>query len=143
MISRYRNLVVSLTCRVMVPFIFLFGIYVIMFGHYGPGGGFQGGAILASGVMLLRLSMGRQATIRRFPPQSGLIMGAIGLLIYGGTGLAALLAGGRYLDYSYLPLPGVPGPERRYLGILFVEIGVALGVFGVLFSIFDSLTKEE
>jgi hypothetical protein len=34
-------------------------------------------------------------------------------------------------------------PDRRYYGILFVELGVALGVFGVLTSIFDSLTKEK
>ncbi len=72
----------------------------------------------------------------------GLILGAIGLLIYGGTGLAALLAGGNFLDYSALPIP-VSEAERRYYGILFVDIGVAFGVFGVLLSIFDSLTKEK
>jgi len=143
MISKYRNLVVSLACRIMVPFIFLFGLYVIMFGHYGPGGGFQGGTILAAGVILLRLSLGREATIKKFSPQLSLILGAIGLLIYAGTGITALLCGGNYLDYSYLPLSGVSDAERRYYGILFVEIGVGLGVFGVLLSIFDNLTKED
>jgi multicomponent Na+:H+ antiporter subunit B len=126
MISKYRSLVVSLACRTMAPFIFLFGLYVIM-----------------AGVILLRMSLGREATIKKFPPQLSLILGAIGLLIYAGTGLTALLCGGNYLDYSYLPLPGVSSEERRYYGILFVEIGVALGVFGVLLSIFDTLTKEE
>jgi len=143
MIIKYRDLIVSLACRVMAPFIFIFGLYVIMFGHYSPGGGFQGGAILASGIILLRMSLGREATLKKFPPRLGLILGSIGLLIYAGTGLAALLAGGEYLDYSFLPIPGASAAERRYLGILFVEIGVALGVFGVLFSIFDSLTERE
>ena len=142
MINKYRNLIVSLAVRVIFPFIFLFGIYVIFFGHYSPGGGFQGGTILAADVILLRLALGRQATYKRFPPQMGLILGAVGLLIYAGTGLTVLLAGGNYLDYSWLPIP-VSEAERRYYGILFVDIGVAFAVFGVLLSIFDSLTKEN
>jgi multicomponent Na+:H+ antiporter subunit B len=143
MISRYHSLIVSLACRVIAPFMFLFGLYVLMFGHYSPGGGFQGGTILAADVIMLRMALGREATYKKFPPEMGLILGAIGVLIYGGTGLVALLAGGNFLDYSWLPLPGVPAPERRYYGILSVEIGVCLGVFGVLLSIFDSLTKEK
>jgi len=142
MIAKYRDLIVSLACRLMVPFMFLFGFYVTMFGHYGPGGGFQGGTIMASGVILLRLSLGRQATIKKFPLELGHIVGVIGLLIYSATGLISILAGGEYLNYAYLPIPGMSGAERQHLGILFVEIGVALGVFGVLLSIFDSLTKE-
>jgi multicomponent Na+:H+ antiporter subunit B len=142
MIIRYRNIIVGIAVRLMAPFVFLFGIYVIMFGHYSPGGGFQGGTILAANVILLRLALGRKSTYKKFPPEMGLILGAIGLLIYGGTGLAALLAGGNFLDYSSLPIP-VSEAERRYYGILFVDIGVAFGVFGVLLSIFDSLTKEK
>ena len=105
MITRYRNIIVGIAVRVMAPFIFLFGIYVIMFGHYSPGGGFQGGTILAADVILLRLALGRKTTYKKFPPQMWLILGAIGVLIYGGTGLAALLAGGNFHDYSYLPIP--------------------------------------
>jgi multicomponent Na+:H+ antiporter subunit B len=142
MITRYRSLIVSLACRVMAPFIFLYGIYVIMFGHYSPGGGFQGGTILAADVILMRMILGREVTYKKFPPQMGLILGAIGLIIYAGTGLAAVLAGGNFLDYSFLPI-GVPTPERRYYGILSVDIGIALAVFGVLLSIFDSLSKEN
>ncbi len=143
MIAKYYNLIVCLACRVMAPFILLYGIYIIFFGHYSPGGGFQGGTILAADVIMMRMVLGKKATYKKFPPQLGLILGGIGLLIYGGTGLVAMLAGGNFLDYSFLPIPGVTGPEKRYYGILFVEIGVALGVFGVLLSIFDSLTKEK
>jgi multicomponent Na+:H+ antiporter subunit B len=142
MITRYRSLIVSMACRVMAPFIFVYGIYVIMFGHYSPGGGFQGGTILAADVILMRMILGRELTYKKFPPQMGLILGAIGLIIYAGTGLAAVLAGGNFLDYSFLPI-GVPTPERRYYGIFFVDIGIALAVFGVLLSIFDSLAKEN
>ena len=143
MLARYNNLIVNIACRVIVPFIFLYGIYVTIFGHYSPGGGFQGGTILAAGVILMRLGLGRRATYKKYPPQMGLILGTIGLLIYGGTGLVTVLAGGNFLDYSFLPIPGMNDPERHYYGILFVEIGIALGVFGALTSIFDSLTREK
>lgn len=142
MITRYRSLIVSLACRVMAPFVFVYGIYVIMFGHYSPGGGFQGGTILAANVILMRMILGKEVTYRKFPPQMGLILGAIGLIIYAGTGLAAVLAGGNFLDYSFLPFE-IPTPERRYYGIFIVDIGIALAVFGVLLSIFDSLSKEN
>jgi multicomponent Na+:H+ antiporter subunit B len=142
MISKYRSLIVSMACRVITPFIFVYGLYVIMFGHYSPGGGFQGGTILAADVILMRMILGRKVTYKKFPPQMGLILGAIGLLIYAGTGLATVFAGGNFLDYSYLPI-GVPAPERRYYGILCVDIGIAFAVFGVLLSIFDSLSKEK
>jgi multicomponent Na+:H+ antiporter subunit B len=143
MVGKYQSIIVSMTCRLMVPFIFMYALYVIFFGHYSPGGGFQGGTVLAAAVIMMRMVLGKKDSYRRFPPQLGLILGGIGLLIYGGTGLVALLAGGNFLDYAQLPIPGLSDPDRRYYGILFVEIGVALGVFGVLLSIFDSLTKEK
>ncbi len=143
MITRYENVVVEMACRIMAPFIFLFGLYVIAHGHYSPGGGFQGGAILAGTVILLRLSMGTERTSQSFPPKIGPILGAVGLLIYAGTGLAALIHGGMYLDYSFLPIPGVSGAYLRYLGILIVEIGVGMGVFGIMLAIFDNLVEVK
>ncbi len=38
-------------CRILYPFILLFGFYVIINGHNTPGGGFQGGAILATAIL--------------------------------------------------------------------------------------------
>ena len=140
--TRYENIVVELACRVTIPFILLFGVYVVTHGHYSPGGGFQGGAILAASVILLRISMGRERTSKKFPPKLAPVLGAIGLLIYAGTGLITLFFGGMYLDYAYLPIPGVSEASLRYLGILIVEVGVALAVFGVLLSIFDYLIGD-
>lgn len=40
--------------------IILFGIYIIIFGHLTPGGGFAGGVILASSYVLLMLAFGRE-----------------------------------------------------------------------------------
>jgi len=143
MICRFNSLIVNIGCRIIVPFIFIYGLYVIVFGHYSAGGGFQGGIILAAGVILMRLCVDRKTTYKKYPPRMGLILGAIGVIIYASTGIVTMLAGGNYLDYAFLPIQGMDIPDRRYYGILIVELGVALGVFGVMTSIFDSLTKEK
>ncbi len=141
MITRYDNVVVDIICRAMAPFILLFALYVITHGHYSPGGGFQGGAIMAASVMLLRLSLGKARTRRMFSSRLALILGAVGLLIYVGTGLLALIWGGMFLEYAHLPIPGLTDAYLRYYGIQIVEIGIALAVFGILVSIFDSLVE--
>ncbi len=140
--NKYENIVVELAARITVPFIFLFGLYVIAHGHYSPGGGFQGGAILAASVMLLRLSLGKERSQKKFPTRVATVLGAVGLIIYAGTGLLTVFMGGMFLDYSYLPLFHMHEAELRYFGILIVEIGVALGVFGVMVTIFDYLVGD-
>ena len=55
MITRQQSVIVKTVCRILVPFIQMFGLYVIMHGHSSPGGGFQGGVILGSSFILLSL----------------------------------------------------------------------------------------
>jgi hypothetical protein len=53
-----------------------------------------------------------------------------------------MLFGGEFLDYGHLPLLGMAEANRRAMGILFVETGVALAVTGVMVSIFDDLAPD-
>ena len=54
------NLIIRVSARMMVPFIQLFGLYVIVHGHYSPGGGFQGVTLkLCQGWMKLTQSSSR------------------------------------------------------------------------------------
>jgi multicomponent Na+:H+ antiporter subunit B len=50
--------IVKTTANVLFPFSMIFGLYVIAHGHLTPGGGFQGGAIVASGCALLLVAYG-------------------------------------------------------------------------------------
>jgi multicomponent Na+:H+ antiporter subunit B len=117
----------------------LFALYVITHGHYGPGGGFQGGVILGASIILQRLYLGTEVSHRRFSPQLALILGASGMLIFMLAGLVPMATGGAFLDYGHLPIPGVTGAPLRSLGILIVEIGIAFSVFGTMVLLFDSL----
>jgi len=64
-------------------------------------------------------------------------------LIYGLTGIIPMAFGASFLDYAYLPITWVQGAELRALGILIVELGIGLTVFGTLVLIFDSLVGER
>lgn len=138
-----QNPVVEGVSRFLVPFIQIFALYVITHGHYGPGGGFQGGVILAASTMLLRLALGEEYEHRRFSPTLATIVAAVGILIYAAAGLLPLAWGGNFLDYAYLPIPGLSSAELRYHGILIVETGVGLVVWGTLVTLFDHLLGKE
>jgi len=143
MLTLYKNIVVDLISRFMVIPLVLFAFYILANGHHSPGGGFQAGAMLAASVMLLRLTEGREYAHQKFPPKLAIILGGIGLLIYAGTGIIAIVSGGNFLDYGHLPIPWLSAPFLRYFGILIVEIGITLGVFGAMVAIFDNLIKEQ
>lgn len=141
--SEHESVIVQIICSLLVPFIQIFALYVVFHGHYGPGGGFQGGVLLAVSVILQRLYQGKEASCKKFPPQLGMIFAAVGMIIWGLTGILPMVAGGAFLDYSYLAIPWVHGAELRSLGIMIVEIGVTFTVFGTLVLLFDVLVGER
>ena len=141
--KRFQSIIVQTICSLLIPFIQIFALYIIIHGHYGPGGGFQGGVLLAVSIILQRLYLGKEISYKRFPPKLALALGAIGMLIYGLAGIIPLAMGGSFLDYAYLPIPWVHGAELRALGILIVELGIGLAVFGTLVLIFDNLVGER
>lgn len=141
---RYDSVIVDLVVRILVPFIQVFALYVVAHGHYSPGGGFQGGAILAASVLLLRLSLGQEYAAGRFPIKVMLPLGGVGVLIYALNGVLVMPLGGNFLDYGQLPLPGgLDEAHIRAWGSLFIEIGVAVGVLGIMVSILDDLLGRE
>jgi multicomponent Na+:H+ antiporter subunit B len=140
MIERSESPIVSVVGRMVVPLIQLFALYVLFHGHYGPGGGFQGGAMLAASIMLLRLTVGGSSSELQFKKVWGTPVGSMGTFIFSGIGLIALGYGGQYLDHAYLPF-GMEEAKVRSLGILLIEIGVAVALVGTLVAIFDDLVE--
>jgi multicomponent Na+:H+ antiporter subunit B len=136
------NPITTLISSIVAPFIMLFALYVIFHGHYSPGGGFQGGTLLAASIILLRISLGSELGQMQFPSRVGTPLGSVGVLIYFGTGLTTMFLGGRFLDYSFLPVARTAAMKRSW-GILFVEIGVGLAVTAILVAIYDDLLGED
>lgn len=127
------NLVLRVVSKFLIPLIILFALYVQFHGDYGPGGGFQAGVIFASAFFLYALVFGLDAARRAMPPKVLQLLASFGVLLYAGTGVAAILAGGAFLDYNRLASDPVAG---QHLGILLIELGVGITVASVMLLIF-------
>jgi len=136
MIITYEDIIIKTLTRVLAPFLQLYALYVIAHGHYSPGGGFQGGVILAASFILMVISFGLDMARRRLSEKVDIIFLCLGLIIYSGTGALCLALGGNFLDYRELTkLLPVTIAKARALGILFVETGVGFGVMAVMTSL--------
>ncbi len=141
--TQFHSPIVLLGARLLSPYIMVFGWYVIFHGHYSPGGGFQGGALLAASILLIRVSGGRMVSRKQLQEYLNTPLAIIGVLIYFLTGLVAMISGGYFLDYGQLPIPGMEPYWLRYTGILIIEVGIGLTVMAILVMIYDNMVKGE
>lgn len=135
--------IILLLSRVISPYIMLFGMYVVFHGHYSPGGGFQGGAMLAASILLIRIAVDEKVNQMHFNKTLGIPLGAVGVLVFFGTGLISLLLGGYFLDYHLLPIPWLEAHDLRNAGILIIEVAIGLAVMTILVSIYDNLLEDD
>lgn len=135
-----HDLILRVIAKLLIPFILLFALYVAFHGDFGPGGGFQAGAILAAAVIFYALIFGLADTRKLVPESIIESMMALGVLAFGTVGVAGLLLGGNFLDYFVLDRNPVVGQHR---GIFWVELGVAVSVAGVMLKIFYMFTDHN
>lgn len=132
--------VLRVIAKMLIPAILLFALYVQFHGDFGPGGGFQAGVIFAAGIILYALIFGLDAARAVIPPWVTRVLMAGGVLLYLGVGVAAMLMGGNFLDYTAL---GEHAHEGQHLGIMLVELGVGMTVTSVMLVLFYSFTGER
>ena len=137
-----QDLIITTACRLLIPFLQLFALYVIAHGHHSPGGGFQGGVILGSSIILFAISHDLRTSLSRISEKGTGLLCAIGAFLFAGTGALCLLLGGNFLDYSILSkiLPLDPVAARSF-GILIVEVGVGMAVMGSLIWIYGNVSS--
>lgn len=133
------DLVLRIGVKLILPFILLFALYVQFHGELGPGGGFQAGVITAGMVILFALVFGVKAAKRIAPQALVERMVPLGVLMYAGTGVAGILTGVNYLDYSRL---GPDSPHGHEYGIFAVEVGVLVTVSATMTAIFYAFVKR-
>ena len=129
-----HHLILRVVTKLLVGVIMLYAFYVQFHGDYSPGGGFQAGVIMAVAFILYGLVFSVEAAQKVLPPWLVHKAVAAGLLLYAGTGVAAMVFGFGYLDYNaFNPQHPVHGQE---LGILLVEGGVGITVTAVMVTIY-------
>jgi multicomponent Na+:H+ antiporter subunit B len=127
------DLIIRVAAKLLLPFILLFALYVQFHGDYGPGGGFQAGVIAAAMIILYAIVFGLGSARKVVPPIVLEVMIPLGALLYTGVGVASMLMGGEFLNYSVL---AHDAPHGQHLGILLVELGVFITVAGTMTIIF-------
>ena len=138
--------VIRFMSGILAPMIFVYGAYIIMHGHLTPGGGFQGGAIVASGVMLLIVAYGAEAIHHKFKEKHIVLMESAGSLLFIGLGFAGLfvtfffnfLVGSPLL--GHIPPTGANSGDFMTSGVLAlmnlaVGLKVSAGISSVLLTI--------
>lgn len=139
------DIIIKTVCRIIIPLIQIYALYVVAHGDFSPGGGFQGGVIFGSSLILLAISYDLKTLVARARVREKIFgsLAAIGVLIYVGIGVACMVMGGNFLDYSKL-VPIVPyDPHHiRALGMLGVEIGVGIAVAAVMVIIYVNIVSE-
>lgn len=86
--------------RILVPLIMLLGVYIFVNGHLTPGGGFQGGAILASATLLLLLT----SPLRHFSHRLIYVLESISGLVFVAIGVLGIFFASGFLDNRILPI---------------------------------------
>jgi multicomponent Na+:H+ antiporter subunit B len=121
--------------RILYPIMLMFGIYIIINGHLSPGGGFQGGAIVATAILILYyIDITKEITINRI-----LLIEKLLFLLLLGVSTISLFTRGE-LFTNFIPLDGSIEHKQIYLVIMNILIGtkVSLG----LVAVFTAFLKE-
>ena len=138
---RKTSEILETAARVITPVIFLFGAYVFINGHLTPGGGFQGGAILASGLVLMLLANPlkkvNHTIISMLESISGfsfVLLGVLGILLAGGFLDNTILGIG---DFGKLISAGA-------IPVIYIFIGLKVGseLSGIVSNLQET-QKEE
>jgi multicomponent Na+:H+ antiporter subunit B len=110
--------------RLLVPLILLLGVYVFVNGHLTPGGGFQGGAVLASAMLLALLA----DPLKRFSHRLIAAVESTAGLVFVGLGLLGIVLAGGFLDNRFLPI-GTLGElfSAGAIPIIYSFVGLKVG----------------
>lgn len=119
------------TVRVIMPFVFTLGLFVMFHGADSSGGGFQGGVIVGTVVIMLGIAFGIEATRDWIGAKLPVAMICIGVLAFLLTGMGSVLLGGGFLEYSAYGFH-----HATKYGIEFVELAIGLVVSGIVTGLF-------
>ncbi|MCY9546906.1 Na(+)/H(+) antiporter subunit B [Lysinibacillus xylanilyticus] len=137
-----NDVIIQFTTKIVFFIIFFFSIHIFLAGHYTPGGGFVGGLLTSSAIVLLVLAFDLN-TVRKVLPINYTYLTAIGLLLALATAAFPMFVGKpfftHFFDYFDLPLLG---KQSLHTAMLF-DTGVYLVVVGVTMTIIQTIGEDE
>lgn len=133
------DVILQTVAKLLVPPIFIFGIYIILAGHLGPGGGFSGGAVIGAGLILYQNAFGFAKTEEFFTAKTYRIMSFGALACYSIAKSYSFYTGANHIE-SIIPL-GNPGAILSSGLILLLNICVGIVVAGTMYTFYAMFRK--
>lgn len=135
-------MILRTVARWMLPILLLFSVFLLLRGHNLPGGGFAGGLVAASAIVLQRLA-GDATTSRRLLRVQPQVLLPIGLGLALASGLVPLVWGQPFMTSRFVHIT-LPGGAALELGLpTLFDLGVYVVVLGVVLLAILSLAEEE
>ncbi len=136
------TVIVKTVTRWTAGLIFLYGVYMTVYGHLGPGGGFAGGVILACAYILVVLSYGSEQALHVLPKSVASRLDSIGALAFLALAIVGMTTGGvfftNWIQNKY------PGDDFHVFngGIIpLANVAIAVKVCMSLFLVFFILAS--
>jgi len=133
--------IVTTTASILMPIIVLFGVYVILNGHLGPGGGFSGGAIIGAGLILYGIAFGFERLERYLNFRSFRIVCACALCFYSLSKCYSFFCGANGLHTIFSP--GTPGRILSAGLILPLNLAVGIVVACTMYGLFSVFKRGK
>lgn len=140
--GRNSSEILKTASRLLEPIILIFGIYVFVNGHLSPGGGFQGGAILASALILSYLANPEDGLNKQLLSFTESISGVSFVIL----GILGIVYAGGFLDNRILPVGSLGDLiSAGIIPILYIFIGLKVGaeLSGIVTNLKQSPKTEE
>ncbi|TWT03246.1 Na(+)/H(+) antiporter subunit B [Planococcus sp. CPCC 101016] len=139
---RTNDVMLQTATKVVTFIILMFAVHIFFAGHYTPGGGFVGGLLTTSAIVLLMLAFDIE-TVKKILPINYVTMTAVGLLLALATAAASIIFDVPFFThaYDYFDLP-LFGKTSLHSALLF-DVGVYLVVVGVTMTIIQTIGEDE
>ncbi|WP_350343299.1 MnhB domain-containing protein [Proteinivorax hydrogeniformans] len=139
-----NDLIVKVISRLTIPFIQLYGIFIIMHGHLSPGGGFAGGAILGASIILLTLAFGLEGASKKMPHHVSKVIESSAILLLLALGMVGIVTGNNFLTNADAGFD--LGQTGRILSAGFIPIAtmaIGMKVASTLITLFHTIIEED
>lgn len=136
-----NDVILRTVTRVATFIILTFAIQLFIAGHHNPGGGFIGGLVVVSVIVLLLMAYDLK-TVRAGLPFDFKVIAALGVLLAVATGMGSFLFGRPFLSHAILHFELPFFGETELATAVIFDVGVALAVFGTALSIIYTISED-
>lgn len=128
-----NDLLIRTMTRITLPLILLFAFYIQFHGEISPGGGFQAGAIIATGLMIYAMVYGGKNLQAKLISQNTLkYLSLTGVMIYIMAGFVGIFAGLEFLNYDLF--------FSQAIWVMLVELAICVSVAAAMLLIYLRLS---